>query len=141
MELAETGAGKNDENHVAAAADILGSAAAGIGSVAVAADGRLAVAEASAVAIAAAEVVAAAPPSVAAATVVAPAVAVGIVSVPVGNIVAPDDDYAALAVAFVAQTAAGELFAVAAAALSLAAGNRTAAEPAGPPFACCWTGS
>ena len=54
------------------------------------------------------------------------------------------DDYAAQAVAFgelvAAQTAAEALFAVAAVALLIAAGKRTAAEPVGPPSACCWTG-
>ena len=144
MELADTEAGKNDESPVGAAsasARTLGSVAAGIESVA--ADGRLAVE------IAAAEVVVAAPPSVAAGSVADPAVVVGIASVfqlvLVGNIVAPDDDYAALAVAFgelvaAQNAAAGELFAAAVAALSLAAGNRTAAGPVGPPSACCWTG-
>ena len=152
MELADREAGKNDESPVGAAsasARTLGSVAAGIGPVAVAADGRLAVAEVSAVEIAAAEVVVAAPPSVAAGSVADPAVVVGIASVfqlvLVGNIVAPDDDYAALAVAFgelvaAQNAAAGELFAAAVAALSLAAGNRTAAGPVGPPSACCWTG-
>ena len=94
MELADKGGGKNDESPVgaAAAAGTLGSAAAAadIGSVAV-----VAAAEASAVEIAAAEVAAALPQSVAAGSV-----AFVFQFVLVGNIVAPGDDFAALAVAF-----------------------------------------
>ena len=148
MELADTGGGKSGEIPVGAAAvaGTLGSVAAGIGSAA-AADERLAAAQAFAVETAAAEVAAAAPRSVAAGSVAVPAAAaaaavVDIASVfqlaPVGNVAAAaDDDFAARAVAFgelvAAQTAAGALLAV-------AAGKRTAAEPVGPPSACCWTG-